>query len=141
VCTAYKEAVPVFRFGTPQNSVETKIFGGKEAAIGQFPYQAAITVDDDDFCGGSLISKKWVLTAAHCVKRFVQWTVALGAHNIRESSEPGRMTLMSKKAIPHENYSYLQNDVAVIQLPQDVQFSGKFFLSVLIVCVAFLWIS
>ena len=124
MCTAYKEAVPVFRFRPPQKSVETKIYGGKEAAIGQFPYQAAITVNFSGFCGGSLISKNWILTAAHCVKGYVQWTVDLGAHNIRESSEPGRVTLTSRTAIPHENHTYLKNDVALIQLPQDVQFSG-----------------
>jgi len=124
VCTAYEETLPVFRFRPPRTSVETKIFGGKEAAIGQFPYQAAITVNFSGFCGGSLISKNWILTAAHCVKGFVHWKVALGAHNIRESSEPGRVTLISKKAIPHEKYRHLENDVAVIQLPQDVQFSG-----------------
>jgi len=77
VCAAYEEAVPVFTI--PLKSGESRIIGGEEAAKGQFPYQAAITLSDYDFCGGSLISKNWVLTAGHCVDRYSQWTVDLGA--------------------------------------------------------------
>jgi secreted trypsin-like serine protease len=44
----------------------TKIIGGTAATLGQFPHQAAILIDRETFCGGSLISEQWVLTAAHC---------------------------------------------------------------------------
>jgi secreted trypsin-like serine protease len=43
------------------------ITNGYTATHGQFPWQVAITIDNSYFCGGSLISDDWVLTAAHCV--------------------------------------------------------------------------
>jgi len=45
-----------------------RITNGQPAAACQFPWQVAIIIDDQYFCGGSLISKNWVLTAAHCVE-------------------------------------------------------------------------
>jgi secreted trypsin-like serine protease len=44
----------------------SRITNGNTAARGQFPWQAALVIDGAYFCGGSLISSLWVLTAAHC---------------------------------------------------------------------------
>ncbi|CAG0888722.1 unnamed protein product [Darwinula stevensoni] len=42
---------------------------GKEALIGEWPWQVAIydRADEEIICGGALIGEQWVLTAAHCV--------------------------------------------------------------------------
>lgn len=49
---------------------EEKIVGGQRARQGQFPYQVGLIMQkqDNSFsrCGGSLIARQWVLTAAHC---------------------------------------------------------------------------
>ena len=48
-----------------------RIVGGKEAAEREYPWQVAIVKIKSDktrviFCGGALLSNKYVLTAAHC---------------------------------------------------------------------------
>jgi len=50
----------------PLNEQANRITGGSTAARGQFPWQVALLIDNAWFCGGSLISNQWVLTAAHC---------------------------------------------------------------------------
>ena len=52
-------------------TIDGRITNGKDAAEGQFPYQAGLSLRVNSFqsawCGGSLIGSTWVLTAAHCV--------------------------------------------------------------------------
>jgi secreted trypsin-like serine protease len=43
-----------------------RITNGNTAIRGQFPWQVSLIIDFAYFCGGSLISDEWVLTAAHC---------------------------------------------------------------------------
>ena len=44
-----------------------RIVGGTDALDGQFPHQISLRRLGSHTCGGSIISRNYVLTAAHCV--------------------------------------------------------------------------
>lgn len=48
-----------------------KIVGGENVRYGEVPWQAAVVkrqyFNQKISCGGALINRKWVVTAAHCV--------------------------------------------------------------------------
>ncbi|KAG4070167.1 hypothetical protein HA402_003857 [Bradysia odoriphaga] len=49
-----------------------RIIGGNEAARYQFPYMVSLYIHPSNgFCGGSLITDRTILTAAHCIKQDV----------------------------------------------------------------------
>nr|AAM96941.1 trypsin 2 [Phlebotomus papatasi] len=57
--------LPVFPFLNNFN----KIVGGKPINIEEVPYQVSLNLNDfglQHFCGGSILSEKFIMTAAHC---------------------------------------------------------------------------
>lgn len=62
--------------GVPSNPPRflfSRIIGGEEAVPHSWPWQASIQIAGENLCGGTVISKMWVVTAAHCfLNRYVQ---------------------------------------------------------------------
>lgn len=49
---------------------QTRIVGGQETEINQYPWMAMLMYSGKFYCGGALISDVYVLSAAHCVSGF-----------------------------------------------------------------------
>lgn len=45
-----------------------RIVGGSSTYIGLRPFQVSLRISNIHFCGGSIISNRWVLSAAHCLE-------------------------------------------------------------------------
>jgi len=97
-----------------------RITGGSNATRGQFPWQVALIVDNSWFCGGSLISNEWVLSAGHCYGTSYQ--IVLGATRY-DGSETGAVTVSSTTSTQHPGYdeSILNNDLLIIRLSPPVE--------------------
>ena len=51
-------------------TVDTRIVGGKEAPPQQWPFIAALLRDGKFICGCSILSSRWIVTAAHCLSEY-----------------------------------------------------------------------
>ncbi|XP_066252003.1 uncharacterized protein [Euwallacea similis] len=111
--------IEVEPIGPPISDGVLKIVGGSVASRNQFPYQAALVINNSGFCGGSIISNQWILTAAHCVDTANSVQVILGAHNpMTTTNEPTQVRLTSSSRVVHNqwNSATLANDVAVLRV-------------------------
>nr|CAH0106509.1 unnamed protein product [Daphnia galeata] len=89
-------------------------------------WQVSVLIDGSGFCGGSLISPDWVLTAAHCADGAGRFTITLGDHD-RTVNEPSQVTVSSTTYTVHPgwNSATLADDLALIRLNQPVTLSPE----------------
>ncbi|KAG9271047.1 mast cell protease 1A-like [Astyanax mexicanus] len=83
-------------------AMESGIVGGKEVKAHSRPYMASLQSDGDHKCGGFLIRKDFVLTAAHSGRKYLE--VVLGAHNIKKK-ETNQQRIQVRKYFMHPNYN------------------------------------
>lgn len=100
------------------------VYGGVEVLRGQFPWLTAIYSKNTDAlsfkCGGSLISRRTVISVAHCFRRLQAQQIVLffGRHNLESYSEDGIVTRDANKLIIHTDYVNGQPnaDLALLQI-------------------------
>ncbi|XP_064538848.1 brachyurin isoform X2 [Drosophila montana] len=102
-----------------------RIISGQRAAAGQFPWQVILKRDewDDLLCGGSIISNSWVLTAGHCAYGRDSLYLVFGTVELNAEQA---LNMTSTQLFVHPNYNdKMNNDVALVQLPQPLIFSSS----------------
>jgi len=128
----------------PKNSARlrkqiTNIVGGEEAITHGWPWQVIIYRDNSaenglkkgsgaelvQHCGGSIISKDYILTAAHCIfiletgQRLTkeELVFSVGRHDLH-ATEPGSQTFKAQWIKVHGGYKWpdLKDDIAIVKV-------------------------
>uniref|UniRef100_A0A3B5MD65 Coagulation factor IXa n=1 Tax=Xiphophorus couchianus TaxID=32473 RepID=A0A3B5MD65_9TELE len=107
-----------------------RIVGGRSAAPGEIPWQVGLIAKPSGqlFCGGSILSERWVITAAHCLKEASgSFSVRVGEHNtqITEGREQD-YEVLEKHAHPRYNATLntYNHDIALLYLKDPISFSA-----------------
>lgn len=106
--------------------ISPRIIDGTNATSNDWPYITALVTKgssayEGQFCGGSYIGDRYILTAAHCVERVSKedFEVIVGINNLNnEYNEGVRLPVQQFYIHPEYNSSNLKNDIAIIELPR-----------------------
>ncbi|KAM8960458.1 mast cell protease 8-like [Pelodytes ibericus] len=110
--------IPVMHTG----SQNYQIIGGREAIPHSKPWMAYITYNNQAgerfVCGGFLVSREFVMTAAHCTGRDTK--VYLGLHSLRERTDWNTFSVLT--AHRHTNYNSVthDSDIMLLQIDKEV---------------------
>ncbi|XP_043520749.1 trypsin 3A1-like, partial [Frieseomelitta varia] len=105
---------------------ESRIVGGQPASIDEHPYQVSLQYNNRHVCGGSIISERWIVTAAHCVQSlFVRFfSIKAGTSDLTNDAA---VVIDAEEIIVHEKYNRktADYDIALIRLEKPLVYGTR----------------
>ncbi|XP_046964585.1 kallikrein 1-related peptidase b22-like [Vanessa cardui] len=129
---------------TGSQYLDGRVVGGHESKPYSHPYLVTLQLRffwiRAHVCGGSILSEKWVLTAAHCIQesfltRWLPMDAIAGAHNVNNFGPKAQINAIGKR-FPHPLYPGLASnhltttgigpyDIAVLQTSKPFRFTNE----------------
>ncbi|XP_026670240.1 plasma kallikrein-like [Ceratina calcarata] len=106
---------------------KTRIVGGNVTSVYEYPWIVSMSKQGTFYCAGSLITRRHVLTAAHCLGGFDKRSIKLIlADNNRTKLDKNSIVRRIKSVVIHENFhaSTYNNDIAIIEMDRPVDVNG-----------------
>ncbi|XP_026222382.1 ovochymase-2 [Anabas testudineus] len=125
-------AQPASKCGAPQvwspMFYSLRVVGGTEATYGSHPWLVSLRLKGSHFCGGAILTGRWIMTAAHCFgsvsKEFLSGvTVAAGEFDRRVDDEDEQVFHVKSVSV-HEKYHHtspMSYDIALVELHQHIK--------------------
>ncbi|MCP5077704.1 MAG: trypsin-like serine protease [Psychromonas sp.] len=108
-----------------EDTISTRIVGGQESVEGNWPWMVNVSVGGS-FCGGTLIDKSIVLTAAHCLfdSNYNQLSISDVLLSVGEYNKQANPTTPITSIYIHSDYdptdSTSSNDIALLRLASPI---------------------
>ncbi|XP_011263108.2 venom serine protease 34 isoform X1 [Camponotus floridanus] len=110
----------------------TRIVGGTETGVNEYPMMSGLVDIDigDIYCGCTIISQQYVLTAAHCIERrdITRIGILVGEHDVTTGNETKATKLFRvNKCIMHPYYKETRQDydIAICKIIGALKYSAE----------------
>merc|ERR1712080_413467 len=120
--------------GCAEVSSSERIVGGSEVSPKyKYPYQIYFQANGY-MCGGTIINKRYVLTAMHCLydqsgneHPVSKTSVIIGEHNLDDGINEGGQYIQVEEFIKRSDYdsTNIVNDIAILKLKSDITFTDN----------------
>ncbi|XP_077953719.1 ovochymase-2-like isoform X3 [Gasterosteus aculeatus] len=119
------------RVGSPMGR-SLRVVGGAPAIYGSHPWLVSLRNGGSHFCGGAILTHRWILTAAHCLasrsKDFLSGVrVAVGEFDQTVDDEEEQVFLIKSVSV-HEKYHHalpFSYDIALVELDQHILLGAR----------------
>ncbi|XP_074072979.1 chymotrypsin-like elastase family member 2A [Macrotis lagotis] len=110
----------------------SRVVGGENVLPNSWPWQVSLQYNSNGVwrhtCGGTLIERNWVLTAAHCISSSRTYRVLLGKYSL-STEEKGSLAISVSKMVVHEKWNPNKlsdgNDIALLKLASAASLTDK----------------
>ncbi|XP_018324127.1 trypsin alpha-like isoform X2 [Agrilus planipennis] len=115
-------AFPHQQTGSSLSQPSTKIVGGSSATINEIPYIVQVYKNGGPQCGGSIISRTWVVSASHCLEGLDAANVSIRAGT--DQFLKGGVVIQASDVYVHPNYNLqtVNCDIGLIKLASALSF-------------------
>ncbi|XP_037043228.1 venom serine protease-like isoform X2 [Bradysia coprophila] len=111
-------------------SISSRIVGGTQADVNEFTSMAGLISGTTRFiyCGGTIVSPKYVLTATHCLRytTAANTAIVVGEHNVKTATDtPYTAVYAVRRFVEHPSYSTETdvNDIGLVETGKEILYS------------------